>query len=407
MRSDHDPLVIAVRQLRDQTIPQKSDTEVAVEYAKLLYEFRQQREKLLGCIRSEEHLWNTIGRIRLQDIQKNPKARAHFNYLSKKHNIDWYDLDGAFGSDWIQPAFLQHLREYFEQDIRFDAIVRQVTKQGQNSSNLKPKHVRQALQEYIASKDQAARQSEITHDSEVSTEEKNAHEAEDDLDSRPAKRRLYSVDIEHPRAHNHQLDDTVSFGYQSDHRLGPSSPLTRTDKSREELRFLPDIETPLVTYHDDCELSVIETQDNLSSHLNTMTGPLNQALDEVPLDRVLEDVKSLRHRLQQTSKSLEEATGSVSTAREEAEAADTNMAKIRRAYRVLLFEEAREEKLAAQLKLVQDAKLRMDTATESVEAAQLEESRARQAAARVRELWEEVSLVTLCPNASGSSQDGS
>ena len=113
-RLDHDPIVTAVRQLRDQTIPQKSDTEVAVEYANLLYEFRQQRAKFLGCIRSEEHLWNTIGRIRLQDIQKNHKARAHFNYPSKEHNIDWYDLDGTFGFDWIQPTFLQYLREYFE-----------------------------------------------------------------------------------------------------------------------------------------------------------------------------------------------------------------------------------------------------------------------------------------------------
>jgi hypothetical protein len=157
MPPGHDPLVAAVRQLRDETIPLKSDTEVAVEYAKLLYQFRQQRIKLLDCIRSEENLWNAIGRIQLQNIRKNPKAYAHLRYLNKNHSIDWYDLDGAFGWHWIQPTFLKCLREYFKQDIHFDAIVRQVTKQGQKSSKLEPMHVQQALLDYIASKGQAAR----------------------------------------------------------------------------------------------------------------------------------------------------------------------------------------------------------------------------------------------------------
>ena len=236
------------------------------------------------------------------------------------------------------------------------------------------------------------------------TEEEDAYEAEDDPDPRPPKRIRYSVGVEHPIAFNHQLDDTVSLGYRSGSRLGLSSPLTNIDDFREDLPFFPDNEnpqTPLGTHLN--ELSVTETQGDLSYHLNTIMGPLNQALDEVPLDRILEDAESLRHRLEQTSKSFEEATVSASIAQTEAEAAGINMGETRETYRVLLCQ-AGEEELAAQLRLVQYAKLRMDTATKSVEAAQLEEMKARQAAARVREFWEELSLVFLCPNASGSSQ---
>jgi hypothetical protein len=411
MCSDRDSLVTAVRQLSVQTIPQKLDTEVAVEYATLLYKFRQQRANLLRCIRSEEHLWNTIERTRLQDIQKKPKARAHFNYLSQKHNIEWHDLDGAFGFDWIKPTFLKYLREYFKQGIRFDAIVRQVTKQGQESSNLKPKDVQQALQDYIASKNQAARQSGITHDFEASTEEEDAYEADDDLDPQPAKRIRYSVDIEHPRAQNHQLDDdTVSLGYQSGPRLSPSSPLTRTDDSQEDLAFFTDIEAPetaLGTHHDDCELSVIETQGDSSSHLSSIMGPLDQALDEALLDQILENAINFRHCLQQTNKSWEDATASVSTARKEAEAADTKREETRKSYNLLMCQDTEKDKLAAQLELVQDARLRVETAKKLVVAAQLQETEARERADRVKDLWEKVSLVFFCPNASGSSQGGS